>query len=159
MPVATREAMLRGLEANERVIVGAYVDDLGGVCPMLAAHRSGGRTDFLSFAKSWDRFTGAKGRVRPATEREVGILVGQLQASLGQERGLELDQAIREHWELVARGRRVSRGRRGRGLLDEGDPRGEIRARRLLRPRGIFGGDNSAQKTAGGSLSPVPARA
>jgi hypothetical protein len=159
MPVATREAMLRGLEANERIIVGAYVDELGGVCPMLAAHRSGGRTDFLSFAKSWDRFTRARGQRRVATEREVRILVSQLQASLGQESGLGLDQAIREHRELVARGRRVRRGRGGRGLPDEGDPRGEIRARRLLRPRRIFGGDKSANGTVQGSLSPVPARA
>src|ERR1700722_5243016 len=37
MPVASREAMLRGLRDNERIIVGAYVDELGGVCPMLVA--------------------------------------------------------------------------------------------------------------------------
>src|SRR3984885_12925650 len=39
MPVATREAMLAGVRGNERIIVGAYVDEYGGVCPMLAAHR------------------------------------------------------------------------------------------------------------------------
>ena len=33
--------MLQGLHRNERIIVGAYVDEFGGVCPMLAAHRSG----------------------------------------------------------------------------------------------------------------------
>ena len=40
LPVATREAMLAGVRANERIIVGAYVDGEGGVCPMLAAHRA-----------------------------------------------------------------------------------------------------------------------
>ncbi len=49
---------------------------------MLAAHRHGGRTDFISFAKSWDRFTRARGPSRPATERELRILVAQLRASL-----------------------------------------------------------------------------
>jgi hypothetical protein len=62
MPVATREAMLEGVRANERIITGAYVDRDGGVCPMLAAHRRGGRTDFISFARSWDRFTRANAK-------------------------------------------------------------------------------------------------
>src|SRR5438309_7749721 len=78
MPVATREAMLRGLRANERILVGAYTDGDGGVCPMLAAHRCGGRTDFLSFAKSWDRFARARRSPREATQREVAILIRQL---------------------------------------------------------------------------------
>src|SRR5439155_22532630 len=50
LPVATREAMLEGVRASERIIAGAYGDGRGGVCPILAAHRRGGRTDFLSFA-------------------------------------------------------------------------------------------------------------
>ena len=69
MPVATREAMLAGVRSDARIIVGAYVDGQGGECPMLAAHRRGGRTDFLSFAKSWDRFTRAEGKTRQATAR------------------------------------------------------------------------------------------
>jgi hypothetical protein len=125
MPVATREAMLRGVRANERILVGAYVDEHGGVCPMLAAHRCGGRTDFLSFAKSWDRFARARSR-RQATEREVTILIRQLEDSLQSCTGLELDRAIAEHRELVSR----SRSRRRR-LPDAADPAGEIRARRL----------------------------
>ena len=40
LPVETRRAMLDGIEAN-RIIVGAYTDRQGGVCPMLAAHRKG----------------------------------------------------------------------------------------------------------------------
>src|SRR5919107_2717182 len=73
LPRRTRVAMLEGIRAND-IIVGAYVDRKGGVCPMLAAHRCGGRTDFLSFAHAWDRFTRAK-RARRATEREVSVLV------------------------------------------------------------------------------------
>ena len=46
--------MLDGLNSNE-IIVGAYSSE-GGICPMLAAHRSGGRTSFISFARAWDRF-------------------------------------------------------------------------------------------------------
>ena len=126
MPVATREAMLTGLRSYERILVGAYVDEQGGVCPMLAAHRCGGRTDFLSFAKSWDRFARAKGAKRAATEREVRILMTQLEDSLDRVDGIELDRAIAEHRALIAAGRR----RRAAWALDA-EPRGPIRARRL----------------------------
>lgn len=158
MPVATREAMLRGLRSNERIIVGAYVDELGGVCPMLAAHRCGGRTDFLSFAKSWDRFTRAGGRSREASERELRILEAHLQASLDGSNGLELDEAIRDHRELVARGRRLGRRRAGRRLPDQADPRGEIRARRIAVRGWFFGGDNPARETGRRLLRPVSSR-
>jgi hypothetical protein len=129
LPVATREAMLAGVRASDRIVVGAYVDGQGGVCPMLAAHRAGGRTDFLSFARSWDRFARAGGEPRAASEREVRILVRQLQASLAGDGGLELDVAIAQHRELVSRGRRARRA-----LAQAADPRGEIVARRLRRP-------------------------
>lgn len=146
MPTVTREAMLRGVRTNERIIVGAYVDELGGVCPMLAAHRCGGRTDFLSFAKSWDRFTRARGRTRQASERELRILEAQLQDSLLSADGLELDEAIREHRLLVAstRRRRPIRGRLG----DRADPAGEIRARRLGRPWRRDMGDHTTSDRA-----------
>jgi hypothetical protein len=55
---------------RERVIVGAYSDKLGGVCPMLGAHRHGGRTECAEFALAWDAFTGAT-RPREATEVEL----------------------------------------------------------------------------------------
>jgi len=154
MPVATREAMLAGVGANERIIVGAYVDDRGGVCPMLAAHRCGGRTDFLSFAKSWDRFTRARRKTRVATEREVTILMAQLGDSLTSSSGMELDRAIAEHRELVSRGRRARRA-----LSEAVDPTGEIVARRLRasRRRGFLG-DNLARGTARRLVSPVPSR-
>jgi hypothetical protein len=82
MPLHTKEAMLGGIRSN-RVIVGAYVDKRGGVCPMLAAHRNGGRTNFGTFARAWDAFTGANQRKpRRASRREVRTLEGYLEMAL-----------------------------------------------------------------------------
>ena len=82
LPRHTKEAMLRGIDTN-RIIVGAYVDsESGGICPMLAAHRNGGRTSVASFARAWDEFTNAK-RPRRATRREVRTLRSLLEWSLG----------------------------------------------------------------------------
>jgi len=72
--------MLRGVERNQ-IIVGAYTDREGGICPMLAAHRNGGRTNFASFAKAWDEFTDAS-RPRRATRREIRALRTYLEMSL-----------------------------------------------------------------------------
>jgi hypothetical protein len=83
LPHHTKEGMLRGIQSN-RVIVGAYVDKRGGVCPMLAAHRNGGRTDFSSFARAWDAYTGAK-KARRASAREVRTLKGYLEVALIRE--------------------------------------------------------------------------
>jgi hypothetical protein len=129
LPLATRRAMLEGVQAQERIIVGAYTDGAGGICPMLCAHRRGGRTDFISFAKSWDRFARARGGSRAATERERRILVTQLEASLLETDGLELGGAIAEHRALIAERIRSGRAR----PQDAHDPTGEIRARRLRR--------------------------
>ena len=131
LPVATREAMLAGVLSSERVLVGAYTDGDGGVCPMLAAHRAGGRTDFISFAKAWDRFARCGRTSRPATERETRILITQLEASLRAADGFELDRAIAEHHRLVA----TSKLQAARRPADEHDPAGAIRARRLTLPR------------------------
>jgi hypothetical protein len=85
LPTHTKQAMLRGIRSN-RVIVGAYVDRRGGVCPMLAAHRNGGRTNFGTFARAWDAFTGAnQRRPRRASRREVRTLEGYLQMALLRE--------------------------------------------------------------------------
>jgi hypothetical protein len=100
MPNATKEAMLRGIRSN-RVIVGAYVDKRGGICPMLAAHRNGGRTSFISFAKAWDRFAGTK-RARRATERELRVLIAHLEESIAAEEGIDLAEAISDHARLTA---------------------------------------------------------
>src|ERR671919_2887366 len=84
LPIQTRQAMLAGIEAN-RIIVGAYTDRQGGVCPMLAAHRNGGRTSLASFARAWDRYTGAPRRPRRATPRELTTLRAMLEASIALE--------------------------------------------------------------------------
>jgi hypothetical protein len=100
LPRHTREAMLRGIATNY-IVVGAYTDRDGGVCPMLAAHRNGGRTNFASFAQAWDDFTRAR-RPRRATRREVRALRTYLEMSLLAEdtRGeslAELADGIRTH--------------------------------------------------------------
>ncbi|HEU4657509.1 MAG TPA: hypothetical protein VFR97_08290 [Capillimicrobium sp.] len=115
LPRHTRLAMLEGIRSND-IIVGAYTDRSGGVCPMLAAHRCGGRTDFLAFAKAWDRFTKAR-RPRRATAREIAVLVGMLEATLVGES--DLGQAIADH-QRAARERRAREARRtGWGWLAE----------------------------------------
>jgi hypothetical protein len=81
LPRHTREGMLRGIDSNA-IIVGGYTDGQGGVCPMLAAHRNGGRTSFASFARAWDAFTGAGKRPRRASGREVRVLRTHLEMSL-----------------------------------------------------------------------------
>ena len=75
--------MLEGLDANP-IIVGAYANQ-DGVCPMLAAHRAGGRTSLIAFARAWDRFAfrdARKARARRATQRELRVLKTYLEASL-----------------------------------------------------------------------------
>jgi hypothetical protein len=108
LPRDTRVAMLEGIRAN-RIIVGAYTTEQG-VCPMLAAHRAGGRTSLLAFAKAWDRFAlgerrGRRARpARPATGRELRILTMQLEDSLLAEAAPagDLAAAIAEHRRLLA---------------------------------------------------------
>jgi hypothetical protein len=101
LPLRTRRAMLEGIKSNE-IIVGAYADRAGGVCPMLAAHRCGGRTSFISFALAWDRFAGAR-HARRAKVRELRILEGHLQASILADERLDLGAAIAEHEAVRAR--------------------------------------------------------
>jgi hypothetical protein len=103
LPLRTREAMLEGVR-DEAIIVGAYSDRDGGVCPMLAAHRHGGRTSFVSFARAWDRFAGAR-RARRATRRELLALEAALEASIAAE--TDLGEAVAEHQALV-RGRKAA---------------------------------------------------
>ncbi len=108
LPRRTREAMLEGIDRND-VIVGAYTDRRGGVCPMLAAHRNGGRTNFVAFARAWDRFARCS-RPRKASERELRILRTMLEASLVAEDRIVLDGAIADHQSL-ARARRAREAR------------------------------------------------
>ena len=88
--------MLTGVESN-RIIVGAYTDKKGGVCPMLAAHRNGGRTSLASFARAWDRYTGVRARrARAATERELNTLKTMLEASIALDELPDVSAVARE---------------------------------------------------------------
>jgi hypothetical protein len=89
--------MLDGVREN-RIVVGAYTDGRGGICPMLAAHRHGGRTSFLSFARAWDGFARAD-KVRPATARELRVLEALLLKSLDEvpDGEIDLGKAIAEY--------------------------------------------------------------
>jgi hypothetical protein len=100
--------MLEGIDSNE-IIVGAYTDGRG-VCPMLAAHRAGGRTSLISFARAWDRFAFRESRAkvaRRATERELRVLRTHLEATLLEEDvpAGEFQAAIAEHQQLIERTR------------------------------------------------------
>jgi hypothetical protein len=111
LPARTKAAMLRGIRSN-RVIVGAYVDKRGGVCPMLAAHRNGGRTNFGTFARAWDAFTGANRRKpRRASRREVRTLEGYLEMSLVRD-GIELDAGTNPDRPLSEAVREIKAARR-----------------------------------------------
>ena len=112
LPDQTRIAMLDGIKSN-RIIVGAYTDQRGGVCPMLAAHRRGGRTNLPSFARAWDRYTKASSKPRPASPRELRTLRTMLERSLAEDGypqvslGVEVARvkaARREDAERAARG-------------------------------------------------------
>jgi hypothetical protein len=96
--------MLDGVQESP-IIVGAYTDRDGGVCPMLAAHRRGGRTSLVSFARAWDRYTRAGRRSRRASHREVHTLKAMLEGSLLRDdaaRG-ELAEAVAELRAIKAR--------------------------------------------------------
>ena len=117
MPKRTRIAMLRGIEDND-IVVGTYSDrESGGICPMLAAHRNGGRTSLASFARAWDRFTDAR-KPRLASDREVRALTSYLEHSLLR------DEQGGESLAAVAQQIRTERARR------PAESRKQIRAER-----------------------------
>jgi hypothetical protein len=148
LPRRTRLAMLQGIEQNP-IIAGAYTDS-NGICPMLAAHRAGGRTDLIAFARAWDCFVFAgqrlrQRRARPATGRELRILRTHLEASLlADEAPVDLGEALREHRELVDRnagGRHDDFGAPGQAPPDplERDVADHGRWRRLVTGRRRYG--------------------
>ena len=103
LPRDTRVAMLEGIQQND-IIAGAYTDH-GGICPMLAAFRAGGRASCGSFARAWDAFAfrGARRRLaRRATRRELLVLTAHLEASLLEDDGVTTDfgAAITQHEKL-----------------------------------------------------------
>jgi len=139
MPLDTKVAMRSGIDVNP-IIVGAYTDRSGGVCPMLAAHRHGGRTAFASFARAWDKYARAGNGARPATERELRTLVAMLDASIATDeaRGVDtpLADAIADHRSSQARRARREEHQAPRDT-GERDRTSELRGRRgwaWLRP-------------------------
>ena len=99
---------------------------------MLAAHRCGGRTSFLSFARAWDRFTGAARAAAAPPSASCACSIAHLEASLaGRARAAaDLGVAIAEH-QAIARARRARDARRlGLGWLR--DRRDAERARERL---------------------------
>ena len=104
MPLDTKRAMLDAVQVNQ-IIVGGYTDRSGGVCPMLAAHRNGGRTTFASFARAWDKYTRAGSTPRRASERELRTLTTMLEASIAiddVQGGAVLGEAIADHQQTQA---------------------------------------------------------
>jgi hypothetical protein len=117
LPLRTREAMLEGIRTND-IIVGAYTDREGGVCPMLAAHRNGGRTSFISFARAWDAFASPR-RARLATRRELAVLESHLEASiLAETARTDLAEGIDEHRRLLRDRKTREAARTGFGWLE-----------------------------------------
>ncbi len=105
LPRATRVAMLQGVDEHA-IIAGAYTSG-DGICPLLAAHRAGARTASAAFARAWDRFVfrdGRIGRPRPATERQLRVLIAHLEGSLLGDGAIapSLGSAIAEHRRLAA---------------------------------------------------------
>ena len=121
--------MLEGIERHP-IVAGAYTDGRGGICPMLAAHRHGGRATHLGFSRAWDDLARAK-TVRKATPRELQILEDLLRASLAEE--TDFARVIAEHRAALARHRAP-----------------EIRVRRLSEPSrsGRRAGAGAAARTA-----------
>jgi hypothetical protein len=135
LPRRTRQAMLEGIARND-IIVGAYTNG-DGICPMLAAHRAGGRTAFIGFAEAWDRFAQrdcVTTRARRATERELLILRSHLEASLLEEAAAPppLAAAIADHEDLQRRRARREAERRARR---DAERRARRDAERRVRPR------------------------
>jgi len=160
--------MLDAIATNE-IIVGAYANS-DGVCPMLGAHRAGGRTNLIAFAKAWDRFAfrdSRSARARRATERELRVLTTYLEASLLAEDAPDSDlgAARREHLELVARRGHERVGEsRARGPSDALVPATATAARsskdvQAGRGRGSCAATTSTSACSRGSSPSTPSRA
>lgn len=105
--------MLEGIAANP-IIAGAYSTD-DGVCPMLAAHRAGGRTSLIAFARAWDRFAfrdARRARARRATERELRVLKAHLELSLLEDEAPQTGLAAARHEHVALQRRRAEEDER-----------------------------------------------
>ncbi len=132
LPERTRKAMLHGL-GNNTVITGAFAASGQGACPMLVAHREGGRTSCCTFPEAWDKFTGVYGRsiIREATPYEVQILCEEIEASLEPMPNV-LSDAIAEHMAIVqARHREAEIAAQSPPVVEQAQTPAPRRKRRL----------------------------
>jgi hypothetical protein len=108
LPLATRRAMLDGIQTNP-IVVGADGDPRGGVCPVYAISDPPSRRIGRPFARAWDRYAGAW-LPRRASERELLTLRSMLETSieLETEPAVFLDAAIVAHKASQARSRAVT---------------------------------------------------
>jgi hypothetical protein len=123
--------MLHGL-GNNTVITGAFAASNQGACPMMVAHREGGRTSCCTFPEAWDKFTGVYGRhiVREATQYEVQILCEEIEASL-QPLPNVLSDAIAEHQAIVAARRQEAEVEAQQPVVEHEEVKAPRRKRRL----------------------------
>ena len=108
LPLATRRAMLDGIEGSS-IIVGADGDPRGGVCPVYAISSPPSKRVGRPFARAWDRY--ARVRLsRPASERELRTLRSMLETSieLETEPAVSLREGIAGHRASRARSRVAS---------------------------------------------------
>jgi hypothetical protein len=105
LPEHTRRAMLAALGSDTPLIAGAYARPGLGVCPLLAAHRRGGREHGRStFAGEWDRFTRKRTRrARLITEQERRVLESLVRESLLPSDALPEPAAPTARQAIVAR--------------------------------------------------------
>lgn len=125
LPLATRRAMLEGIQTNS-ITVGGDGDPRGGVCPIYATSALPSRKIGGPFARAWDQYAGAR-LPRRASERELRTLRSMLEASieLEAEPAVSLRAEVAAHRASQARSRAVA-PRRDSG---ERDRTGELSRR------------------------------
>jgi hypothetical protein len=84
MPVASRKAMLEGIESGT-IIAGAYTAG-PAICPALAAYRRGARTGYTDFAIAWDRYARGRG-VRQARRDDLAMLMAMIREGIPAANG------------------------------------------------------------------------
>lgn len=88
LPLVVRQAVLDGIKHRQRIIAGAHADEIGGVCPMVAADMSWREIDRAGVeraqeaALAWDRYADATAASHPATKRQLLALRAMLEASI-----------------------------------------------------------------------------
>ena len=118
LPLATRRAMLEGIQTNS-ITVGGDGDPRGGICPIYATSALPSRKIGGPFARAWDQYAGAR-LPRPASERELRTLRSMLEVSieLETEPAVSLRAEVAAHRASQARSRAAAAPRRESGERD-----------------------------------------